>query len=83
MESSGDRVKSGVSANDRVRVIIQPAKDAKDAPTSRRAIAIDWRVFGAFRGQATRSGHAFDMSVGTLTSDRYLCLMLVVQPPAC
>jgi lipopolysaccharide export system protein LptA len=34
MESSGNREKSGVTANDRVRVIIQPAKDAKGAPTN-------------------------------------------------
>ena len=34
MESSGDRVKSGVTANDRIRVIIQPAKDAKGSPTN-------------------------------------------------
>jgi lipopolysaccharide export system protein LptA len=34
MESSGNGVKSGVTANDRVRVIIQPTKDPKGAPTN-------------------------------------------------
>jgi lipopolysaccharide export system protein LptA len=34
MESSDNRVKSGVTANDRVRVIIQPAKDPKGGPTN-------------------------------------------------
>ena len=34
MESSGNRVKSGVTTKDRVRVIIQPAKDAKGAPNN-------------------------------------------------